>query len=177
MPRNKYVGDYRLIEQIDNSGKVKASYEYIGLDYQFICDNNVIVSARKKYLASVIIGWLAFIVSLLPYSASCHRLYVLLPYIFSAVPFFMLSEVLSDAYKKEPLEHRNVDRLEMRLPSSSAFSLALAAFAFIADILGMLADSLIFEIGDCIFLFCLVIYIYCCSIIFNNRKFFHSRPC
>ena len=38
MSRNRYVGDYRIVESIDGRGRVKSDYEYIGAPYVYAGD-------------------------------------------------------------------------------------------------------------------------------------------
>ena len=35
MSRNRYVGDYRLVESIDGRGRIRTDYEYIGANYAY----------------------------------------------------------------------------------------------------------------------------------------------
>ncbi|MBR1821053.1 MAG: hypothetical protein IJ769_05460, partial [Clostridia bacterium] len=61
MSRNRYVGDYRLVESIDGRGHIKTDYEYIGAAYYFAGGAVAARRALKRALGCCAAGWLAFV--------------------------------------------------------------------------------------------------------------------
>lgn len=117
MAKQRYSRDYRLSETFDEKGRVHVDYEYIGDDWFFVSDPDVIRREKKLALLFCLVGWAAWISSLIPASAGMHRLYIALPYIFLAVPLAMYVNFTSAFFKmKEPMEHRHADRLNNKYP-------------------------------------------------------------
>ena len=61
MSVNKYVGDYRLLEEIDEHSHITTTTEYIGDDYFY----ELAEQPRKKDAAIVVVAVLAFAVGVL----------------------------------------------------------------------------------------------------------------
>ena len=43
MSRNRYIGDYRIVESMDGRGRVRTEYEYIGLPWRFAEDREAVL--------------------------------------------------------------------------------------------------------------------------------------
>jgi len=117
MAKQRYSRDYRLSETFDEKGHVHVDYEYIGDDWFFVSNPDVILREKKLAILFCVIGWTVWIGSLIPPTAGMHRLYIALPYVFLAVPLAMYVRFTSAFYQmKEPLEHRHADRLNNKHP-------------------------------------------------------------
>ena len=131
--KGRYSRDYRLSETFDERGRVRVDYEYIGEDWHFVSEPEVIAREKRLSILLSVSGWAAFIGALIPVNAAMHRLYIALPFIFLAVPLSMyLSFVISFHSMKEPLEHRHADRLNNRYP---LITFLIMVFALITVIL------------------------------------------
>lgn len=154
MAKNRYAADYRLIEEFDEKGRVKVSYEYIGEAYRFVEAGRVVDRHRKRWLAMAASGWLLFITALIPYSSAMRQLYIALPFVFSAVPLALSTELAFTVLsQKEPLEHRIADKLENNCPAQ------LFAILFFSGIAGVLSGLRLFlteerTAGDFVFAAC-----------------------
>ena len=86
MSRNRYVGDYRIVESVDGRGRVRSDYEYIGAPYAYAGDAQAVKAARTRVALCCLIGWAAWVAALFPVSAAMRSLYVALPFAFAAIP-------------------------------------------------------------------------------------------
>jgi len=149
--RNRYVGDYRLIESIDGHGRIKTDYEYIGAAY---CFAEGAVTARRllrRALLLCALGWLAFVGALVPLSAASRTLWVSLPFAFAAVPLALMTATLFRTQRTaEPLEHRHADQLENRCPACSFFVALLSGIALAGEGVNLLRRTALLR-GDIAF--------------------------
>ena len=79
MAQNRYVKDYRLVETVDERGRIRTDYEYIGDAYYYAQGPERAASARKRALLLCGLGWLFCVGGMLPNSRGMHALYVSLP--------------------------------------------------------------------------------------------------
>ena len=109
MSRNRYVGDYRLVESIDGRGRIKTDYEYIGAAYFYAEGADAARRALRRIAIGCAAGWLAFVGALTPVSSAMRTLFTALPFAFAALPLGLMSGVALGALRaKEPLEHRQI---------------------------------------------------------------------
>ncbi|MBR2835115.1 MAG: hypothetical protein IKE43_05355 [Coriobacteriales bacterium] len=156
MTVNKYVADYRLIEEFDANGHVKTTTEYIGDYYYYLAEPESRRKAAYAVLAAAVAECVFWIAALVPYSAVMQRMYVSLPFVFAAVPLFLLLGVIWKIVRlKEPLEHRHADKIQNRYPATCAIGGLLEAMALIAAIITILL-GVEPQTGDFIFLGCAV---------------------
>ena len=142
MAQGKYIKDYRLVETVDERGRIRTDYEYIGADYHYARGLPAVRPIRRRALGAALVGWLAFLGGLLPNSRGMHALYVSLPYIFSALPLATVTAVLlQDAPEKEPLEHRQADRLENRYPPAALAAGILPCAALAGELIRLLTGQ------------------------------------
>lgn len=134
MSRNRYVGDYRLVETIDARGRIRTDYEYIGAAYAYAEGYGRATDALKRALAACCAGGLAFVGALAPASAASKTLWVVLPFAFAALPLGLMTASAARALRAgEKLEHRHADQLENRCPACSFFAMLLAAVALVGE--------------------------------------------
>ena len=128
MARNRYMKDYRLIEQVDERGRIHTDYEYIGKDYRYAAGLETVRREKRAVTVLCALGWLAYLGGLVPNSGAMHAVYAALPYLFAALPLGFLTDVILTAMPdREPLRHSQADKLEKRYPAASMWTAILAA--------------------------------------------------
>ena len=126
MARKKYIRDYRLIETVDERGRIRSDYEYIGKHYVYVLGPEAARREKRLALALCLAGWLAYIAALLPRSETMRTVYTALPLLFSAIPLGVLTDTLfSAAPAKEPLLHQQADMLANRYPPAALWTAIL----------------------------------------------------
>lgn len=134
MARKKYIRDYRLVETIDERGRIRSDYEYIGSEYVYVLGADTVRREKRTLLVLIAVGWLAFLGGLLPSAAGMRALYVALPFLFAAVPLGVMTDtLLTAAPKTEPLRHPQADRLENRYPLSALWTSILSGAALLGE--------------------------------------------
>lgn len=167
--RNRYVGDYRLVETVSERGRIKTEYEYIGSPYVFT-DEKAAARAKKTACAACASAWIAYIGAMLPLSAAMRTFFVSLPFIFSAVPLALLTDALLGVlFRKPPLEHRHADRLENRYPAAAFFLLLLPLLSLIGEGIQLLSgvDG---TAGDGVFATCAAALALCGAALFRQKE-------
>ncbi len=139
MARNRYVKDYRLIETVDERGRIRSSYEYIGAPYRFEAEGETLRKSKKRALALCPLLWLLFVAAMLPDSQAMRTMYVALPFVFSALPLGILTDILLSVCRaKEPLEHIHADKANNRLPPAALFSAVLPGASLLGELLRLI---------------------------------------
>lgn len=134
MARNKYIRDYRLLESIDERGRIRVDYEYAGEYYRFTAGPAAALRQKRRSLLLCAAGWAAFVLSLLPESRGMRTLYVSLPFAFSALPLGMLTALLlSVKPTDEPMEHPQADKLNNAYPPRALAAALLPAAALAGE--------------------------------------------
>ena len=161
MSRNRYVGDYRLVESIDGRGRIRTDYEYIGAIYTYTGGAKDARRWLKRALATCVAGAAAYAGALIPVSTAMRTLWVALPFAFEALPLGLTVAALVRALRAgDRLEHRHADQLENRCPACSFFTMALPAIALIGEAanlfrgVGLLAGDIAFAAGAALLLCC-----------------------
>ena len=151
MAKNRYAKDYRIVETWDARGRVKVASEYIGKPYRFQEDAQCISKEKAKLLLLCVLGWAGFLGALILYSESMRRLYVALPFVFTAIPLTVLTDIVFSFRKmKEPLEHRHEDRMNNRYPFVSVMTAILGSFSLGGAVVNLLAGGHV-SAGDYVF--------------------------
>ncbi|MBR3272653.1 MAG: hypothetical protein IKF98_01925 [Clostridia bacterium] len=157
MSRNRYVGDYRIVESIDGRGRVKTDYEYIGAPYVYAGDAASVKAARTRVALGCAVGWAAWVAALIPVSAAMRALYIALPFAFAAVPLALWAGTAISLFRtREPFEHRHADRLENRAPACTFFVALLGVVALIGEAVNVLRGAEWMS-GDAMFALCAAI--------------------
>ena len=168
MSRNRYVGDYRIVESIDERGRVKSDYEYIGAPYVYAFDARTVEAARLRVALGCLTGWAAWIAALLPVSAAMRALVIALPFAFAAIPLALTAGIAASLFReKAPFEHRHADRLENRAPACTFFMALLSAIALAGEGVNALRGAEMLP-GDGIFAACAALIVACA--IFCHRQ-------
>lgn len=161
MSRNRYVGDYRIVESIDARGRVKSDSEYIGAPWVYAEDARTVKSARARVAACCAVGWLAWVSALMPLSAAMRALYVALPFAFAALPLALATgTALSLLRQSPPFERRYADRLENRAPACTFFVALLSGIALAGEGVNALRGARLLA-GDGVFAGCAALLAAC----------------
>lgn len=172
MARGKYSRDYRLIEKFQADGRVKTDYEYIGNPWYYCEDSDAVRKGKRKVLVLTLLAAAAFISALFPYTGMMKRLWIALPFIFTAVPLFLTGELaFSMLTWHEPLEHRHADKLNNGYPPRTLIISILSFAALAGEIIYVFTDG-IFAAGDVVMLVCTAVIFLCGVFLFRMRNTF-----
>ena len=139
MARKRYIKDYRLVESVDDRGRIQTAYEYIGPAYGYVLGAQTVRKERRRLLVVIILGWLAFFGALLPDAGSMHGVYVALPFVFGALPLGIVTDIVLTALPKaEPLRHQQADRLANRYPPAALFTAILPGISLLGALVRLL---------------------------------------
>jgi|GEM_PF-805145 len=182
MAINKYVGDYRIVEDVDRRGRLRSRTEYRGPHFYYTDTDGTgrgkgergqmprgqtapgaeegLRSGRRRsprgrwaLLGGVLALWALWIGAMMPVSESLRLFWVSLPFVACAVPLFLLSEgVLGLFVWKEPLERRQADRIRERNPQCALILCVLALLSLPGGIAAAVAAEQ--KTGDIVFLVC-----------------------
>ena len=166
MAVDKYSRDYRLIDSVDDRGRIRTETEYIGQSYRFAEGEGAARSAAKRMALLCMLAWLSYLAALLFPSTAMKTLYAALPCAFTALPLWLLSSAVLTALRlRVPFVHRDADRLNFRLPAAAVFSALFPAFALIGKLLSLLFAHPAMLPGDWVFLagngLCLLFVLLC----------------
>ena len=129
MAKKKYVRDYEISETIDEKGRVRSVPIYVG-SYFCFCDAAAAKKSGRLLAPAAALGWLAYIMALWLPSGAGKLMYVILPFVFAAVPLWYVSSAVAALL-------RAGDKLKRseagNLPSASVFGIILTAVALIAE--------------------------------------------
>ena len=175
MARKRYIKDYRLVETMDARGRIQTSYEYIGPAYGYVLGPEAVRREKRRVLRLLVLGWLAFVGALLPDARAMHGAYVALPFVFTALPLGLLTDLAFTAMpKSEPLRHQQADLLANRYPPAALWTAILPGIA----LAGMLVRLLVTgdaAWGDGVFAACALALIACGGVLYSRRSRFSCR--
>ncbi len=118
MSRNRYVGDYRIVESIDARGRVKSDYEYIGAPYVYAGDATAVKAARSRVALCCAVGWAAWLSALIPISSAMRALYVALPFAFAAIPLALTAGTAVSLFREKDATLTGWKTVPRPVPSS-----------------------------------------------------------
>ena len=152
MARKKYARDYRLSDTLDERGRIRTETEYIGAFYRF-SEYAAARTALKRMLLFSSLGALCFFLSLLPRSTASLTLYVMLPYLFTALPFgLLITSLLRLRSMGERLDHRSADLANERVPGCCFWLMLLPALSLLGELTALTLCRKAFLPGDGLFL-------------------------
>ena len=176
MAIDRYSRDYRIVETVDEKGRIRSETEYIGSEYVFAAGRKRAAAASHRLLALCAVAWLAFLAALLPQSTAMRTLYAALPCAFTALPLWHMSAAAVTAFRlKEPFAHRDADRVNLRLPAAGVFAVVLTAGAVIGGAASLLAAKAAPLPGDWVFLIGNLICLVCAALCQKLRKDVEAR--
>ena len=153
MAGKKYAKDYRLSDALDERGRIRTETAYIGAYYRFTVGEDAARTAIRQMLVFTGLGSLCFLVSLLPRSTASLTLYVMLPYLFTALPLALMSAALLRIRSLGgKLDRRSADQANERVPGCCVWLLLLPALSLIGEGIALTLGHGAFLPGDGLFL-------------------------
>lgn len=169
MARKRYIKDYRLIETVDERGRIRSDYEYIGADYRYVLGAEAAGRERRLLLALWGAGALAYVGALLPRSGGMTAVYAALPFLFTAIPLGIgIDTVLTAMPRREPLRHQQADMLENRYPSAALWTAILPAASLIGQLVRLLLGGAAYW-GDGVLALCAAVLTAVGAVLFSRR--------
>ena len=149
----KYSADYRLIDSVDEKGRIRTDVEYVGARYVLSGGEGSGILKRMLRLAVAAAGF--YLPPLLLRSGAMLTVYVTLPYVFTLLPLCLLLTALWTLCRAEPpYDRRKADLVNERLPGASLWLFLLPAISLLGEAAGLLLGRIAFGWGDAIFLLC-----------------------
>lgn len=169
MAKNKYARDYRLLETVDQRGRIHTDYEYIGRPYRFDQGEEQARRELRLRLIVCVAGWMGWLAAMLPNSRAMRTLWISLPFVLTAVPLGMLTGVVFSLLRvSQPMEHRFADKLANRYPPAALCAGILPAISILGTLAQLLRGD--FSGEDGVFLFCALCPVLCGALCFARRK-------
>ena len=174
MASHKYVGDYRL-ENVEKNGKLKTVAVYRGKYYRFV--NPAALSAdRVKLLVCAGVFWLAQLIALTLPSDWAHLVFVIMPMVFSLLPFWFVSMGLYTAFiASPPLRSEQAEKVETRFAGGSLIAAALSGASFTGSFVAFFTHIRIHPVNDVIFAFCAAAQVAAAIVCFMARSRFKTE--
>ena len=130
MSYRKYLKDYQLEEYVDEKGRTKTRAVYIAGEY--ILSPDIPVGDKRLMLAASILSWPAMIGALIPRTIASELAYVILPFVFSALPLFFMTGAVFALVREDPqLTRERADKIASRLPLCPLIAAVLSCVAFL----------------------------------------------
>ena len=156
---------------MDERGRLRVGYEYIGRYYVFAGGTKAARAGKKRMVRLCVVCWAAFFTALIPVSKAMHTIYVSFPFAISALPLGMLSaSVLSIPTGEGPMEHRTADTLVNALPPRALFTALLSGTALAAQGVRLIVNRDLLWPGDAVFLLSAAILTLGSAAAFSGRK-------
>ena len=177
MARNRYVKDYRLLESVDERGRIRVETQYIGSYYAFAADARTVRREKRQLIAVCAVGWAGFIAALLPVSEAMHTAYAALPFAFAALPLGLLTAAaFSIPTDGRLMERRTAEKLENSLPPRALFTAALPLLSLLGLLVRLLFGRGGLRSGDAVFALGAAVLAAAGGIAFSRRGRFAVRP-
>ena len=184
MTPDRYAKDYKLVETVDQSGKTGFAYAYSGSLYAPVND----VKKSRRILAGTVVGWICFIVALLPLSHAMHVIWISIPFAFTAIPLWMLLRIVlllgrtqcfsgkkqdGGAHMREEgegslLRSKEADLLTNTYPAAAMFSFVLPALALTGQGIALARGQWTLP-GDAVFAVCAALVCAAGIVLFRTR--------
>jgi len=173
MAYRKYLDDYRVEVYVDEKGRNKKRAVYVGGDY--ILSPAISVVNKRLILALSILFWFPFVGALLPASRASQLFYVILPFVFSAVPqYLIVGAAVSLVWEDERMTRERADKIANRLPTCSASIAILSGVALIGIIISAIFTAQEMLFGDLLFGVMTLINAAAASVIFLKCRLIKS---
>ena len=150
MSYRKYMNDYRIEQYVDDKGRTKSMAVYVGGD--FILAPAISVRDKRLVPAMSVVAWIALLGALFPLTGAEHMFYIMLPFIFSTLPLFLLTgPAFLLAFEKEPMTRERADKIAGRLPRCSILTALLSGAACLGLVITAVLDRSSMLFGDILF--------------------------
>ena len=132
MGSRKYLSDYKFSETVNAKGRIKTSAVYSGKYFVFTDPASAARQARLMFPLSIA-AWLVFAAALLPKTGSSRLMFVMLPFVFSALPLgFLTGDLFRALSVKGELIRSEADKFSTRVPASAVWLAVLPGAALVA---------------------------------------------
>ena len=175
MVTKKYVKDYKFSETVTERGRIKTEAVYTGAYFR-LKDASGAKRAVKPMLVLLCALWVLFVSSLVPNSKAAHILYVLLPYVFAALPLGRLTQsVLFVGRAGDKLIRSEADRISKQLPSAALWLMILSGVPAVGLAVTLLIKNTALGGADVLFLCSCAAMFVTGLAIFRRREVFSSE--
>lgn len=138
MSFRKYVGDYRLENVPDKSGKLKTVAVYKGDGYDFSASDEEVSAVRPLMIACVLLFWAAQFIALLLNTRCARCMWVLMPQGFSLLAFgFATVGVWMFLRAQVPMTREYAERMRDRFSGGSFMAMMLNGAALIGALIAV----------------------------------------
>lgn len=150
MISKKYLVDYRVVETVDDKGKIRAEAVYIGGDY--VVEPPVAVRDRWLILGLSALSWVAFIGALLPVTDAAQIAYVMLPYVACMVTMYLMTgAAIMFVREKEIMTREKAEKISKRVLYGTLLTAVLSGASFIALTVTIITSDSEFPANDILF--------------------------
>jgi len=149
IPR-KYLEDYQIVERVDDKGRVRKEAVYIAGDYVFAPP----VSRKERWtiVGLCALAALTFIAALVPATMVARTTYVMVPFILTPVPLYLMSTIAIALVRAgEKMIRSDAERITQRLSPYTLLAAVLPAASLIALLVACLRSLESFQAGDAVF--------------------------
>lgn len=151
MISRKYNNDYRLTEAVTKTGRIRMDAVYVGAWFDYT-DRAAAARARLVLGVCALAGWAMFVGALFPMSGASRLFYVVLPFVFAALPLWTVTETAFLALtKKPPMIHSDADRLLTRMPKACLPGMILCGVPLLGELGTLLFAPEKLNRGDIVF--------------------------
>ena len=169
MISRKYLKDYRIDEQIDRSGHVKSQAVYIGVAYTF--SPPIPVNVKRLILCFSALSGVSFFGALVPVTNVARISYVMLPFIISVIPVYMMVRAsIALLRANDAMERIEAEKITNRLPACPLIAAILAGAAFLGFIISAALSGKRFVTGDVIFGALMLVLSFASAVVFAKSR-------
>jgi len=165
----KYLKDYRLEEQIDSNGRIKTKAVYTGGDYTIT--PGFPKGKKTLILYHSVLSALSFIVAIIPVSQAARTIYIIMPFVFTALTIYIMTATAVSLYLcKEKMKREQAERISNRLPACSLVTMILTGAALTGQAITAAVSWEVFSAGDMIFSISALVIFVATAVIFIKCK-------
>ena len=151
MSRKKYINDYKIEREVDGKGKIKSTARYAGAYYRFTGDEAAVFKKRTILAAASAVAVIAYVAALIPSTAAMRLAYFSLPFIFTAIPIYLLVDCVVSLYReKSPCKRRTADKFTNRVRRGAVILMVFSAGSAVGFIVGTFFERSRFSVIDAV---------------------------
>lgn len=170
MVSRKYIHDYKFSETVTKRGRIRTEAVYVGPLFRH-ADEKAAARIAEAMPLPLLIAWLAYFAAFLPQSAASHRMFVIVPFAFAALPLGRLTGSLALLRSgKDTFIRSEAEKLFPRVRDSAATGMILAGASLFGETVGAVVRSDVLRSGDAIFSLCAAAVAVCCLILLRMGK-------
>ena len=152
MSKNRFRGDYQLIEDADEKGRLRTTYRYKGPVCRFEAPEEKTDLLKKQLPAAAGAAWGFWILGMVWLSNAMHFIPAALSYVVSTLPLAIFTDCCFSFHNmKEPLENRHADRMNNRYPAACFFLILCSVSGILGGIAAWLRMGIILP-GDLLYM-------------------------